>query len=342
MKKLLPGLLFGGILLFLLLRRVELSTLTAALSRVDLTLLIPALACKAVAIAAKAWRWAVAIEGGTGVRPRKRVLAASLIGFAANLVLPARLGEIARATVLRKHNDVPASLSLTSVGVTQLFDLLTLASLLVCLIVWGAENGVALVNRRILGLLFALLGAALGGLVVCMRYEDRLRGLLSRVSRAAPATLGRTLDQLFESFSKAIRVIKAPFYLAMILAYTLFVWLLELLAYGSALAAFRIAVTPAMAALVMVALNLMLTITVTPGNFGTHQLVSVLVLGLFAVPEVKALAFSIGLQAIVQTSIFVLGGILFYREGLSLDLIRRGSEASGKGADAARDRPSRP
>ncbi len=321
-KKLLLGLLLGGLLLILLLRRVELSALTVALVQVDVVLLIPVLACKATAIALRARRWAVAIEGGTGVRPRKRVLAASLIGFAGNLVLPARLGEIARATVLRKHNDVPMGVSLTSVGITQLLDLLVLASLLVWLAFRGA--GAPLIDRRALGLLFGLLAAAVATLIACVRHEDQLRGLLSRLFRAAPAALGQRLERLFENFNKALRVIKAPSHLAAVLAYTLLLWLLEIVAYGSALAAFQIAPTPAMTILIMVALNLSLAFTITPGNLGAHQLVSVLVLSLFAVPETEALAFSIGLQGIAQTAIFVLGGVLFYREGLSLDLLNRG------------------
>ncbi len=324
MKKLLAGLLFGGLLLFLLLRRVELSTLLAALVRVDVALLIPVLACKAAVIAVKARRWAVAIEGATGVRPRKRVLAAIVIGFAGNLVLPARLGEVARATVLRKHNDVPVSLSLTSVGVTQLFDLLALASLLVALVFWGTAAETSLIDRGVLGLLVVLLATAIATLIACVRYEDRIRGLLPRLFGAAPAVLRQRLERLFESFLTALRVIKAPSHLLAILAYTLLVWMLEFIAYGCALAAFQLEVTPAMATLIMVALNLTLTFTVTPGNLGTHQLVSVLVLGLFAVPEAAALAFSIGLQGIVQTALFVCGGVLFYREGLSLDLLKRG------------------
>ncbi len=110
MKKLLPGLLFAVSLLYLLLRRVELSTLGAALSRFDGVWMIPVFACKAGIVVVKAWRWAVAIEGGTGVRPRQRTVTATMIGLAGNMVLPARLGEVARATVLRIHNDVPVGL----------------------------------------------------------------------------------------------------------------------------------------------------------------------------------------------------------------------------------------
>ncbi len=213
-------------------------------------------------------------------------------------------------------------LSLTSVGVTQLFDLLALALLLFWL-AFQSGGGASLIDRRALGLLFTLLAAAVAVLAAFVRYEARLRSGLSRLFQAAPAALGRRLDQLFESFSTAIRVIRAPSHLAAVLGYTLLVWAFEVIAYGCALVAFRIEPTPAMTVLIMVALNLSLMITVTPGNLGTHQLVCVLVLGLFSVPEATALAFSIGFQGTVQTATIALGGILFYREGLSLDLLNR-------------------
>ncbi len=326
MKKLLFGLLLGALLLILLLRRVELSTLVAALVRVDGVLLGLVLACKATVIWIRARRLAVAIEGGTGVRPRQRVLAASLIGFAGNLVLPARLGEIARATVLRKHNDVPMGVSLTSAGINQLLDLSVLALLLLWVAFQGA--GATLVDRRALGLLVGLVIVAIAALIACVRHEDRLRGLLSRLFRAVPPALGTRLEQLYESFSTALRVIDASSHMAVILAYTLLLWTVELAAYGSALAAFRIVPTPAMAILIMIALNLSLAFVFTPGNLGAHQLVCVLVLGLFAIPEAEALAFSIGLQGTVQTTLLVVGAILFYREGMSLNLLRSATPKS--------------
>ena len=56
----------------------------------------------------------------------------------------------------------------------------------------------------------------------------------------------------------------------------------------------------------------------TPGNVGTHQLVSVLVLGLFGVAEADALAFSIGMQAAAIVLMVGVGSAFLLREGLSV------------------------
>ena len=58
--------------------------------------------------------------------------------------------------------------------------------------------------------------------------------------------------------------------------------------------------------------------SLTPGNVGTHQVITIFVLGLFAVPAADALAFSLGLQGAVHLTMLSLAGLVLYQEGLSL------------------------
>lgn len=51
-----------------------------------------------------------------------RALSASLIGFAGNVLLPARLDELLRVGVIDKYNQIGRSVALTTIVLTQLFD----------------------------------------------------------------------------------------------------------------------------------------------------------------------------------------------------------------------------
>ena len=101
------------------------------------------------------------------------------------------------------------------------------------------------------------------------------------------------------------------------------VWSLEALGVHLALRAFHIDVGFEAAALLMVALNLSFVFPLSPGNIGTYQLVSVVILSLFGVAEARALAFSIALQGSAYAMILSLGGFFFYREGVDLAALRR-------------------
>ena len=114
------------------------------------------------------------------------------------------------------------------------------------------------------------------------------------------------------------------------------VWCLETAAMCSALSAFGIQPDVMIAALLVVTLNLSFAVPLTPGNIGTHQLISVLILSLFGIERAAALSFSIGYQGTVHLMIVLIGGAFFCREGLSLDALRReaGGRQSASGAGA--------
>ena len=320
MKKFIVGILLAAGILALLLRRVDVRQLAEALLAVRPGYLLAALAIKFAIMYLKAVRWAVAIEGATGERPRRRVFSACMIGFAGNVVMPARLGEIGRVMVLCKHNPVARSLALTSVAVTQLLDLLVLGLFFFAVSFWAA--GAALVDRAVLVALIAALVALLAALALFQWRLEWVRAAFVRFARRLPSAFGKRLSDYLEHFAAGLRAIRRPVFLAAMLACTLVVWTAEIAAVGLALAAFKLPVTLLMAAVVTLALNLSFAIPVTPGNVGTHQLLCVLVLGLFGVSEVQALAYSIGMQGAVNISIALCGTLLFYREGMSLGSLR--------------------
>jgi len=78
---------------------------------------------------ARAWRWAILLEPiqTTGFRNR---IQAVLIGFAANCVFPARLGEFIRANLLGRKEKLSGSSILGTILVERLFDGFTLLLIL--------------------------------------------------------------------------------------------------------------------------------------------------------------------------------------------------------------------
>lgn len=316
------GLGLGVLIIVLLIRRVNTAELVAALKQARIEFLLLAMAIRLSGVTIKAIRWATAIEAGTGVRPRKRVIAACYMGFAGNMIFPARLGDFVRSLVLRKHNNVPATLSLASTGVTQLLDLLVVAVAFLMLVAWGV--GSTLLDRRVLIALIATVGVllvAFGVLLLTQRSAVRLGRLIEWLLDRLPGGLQDRVRLLLENLRSGAGVVGKPRYLAATLGWTLLIWTVEGFAFFVALRAFGIAVSPAVVGLLTVSLALSFAIPLTPGNVGVQQAIAQAILGLYGVLEAHALAFSFGLQAVDVIGLVSIGAVLFYREGGSLKAI---------------------
>jgi uncharacterized protein (TIRG00374 family) len=328
-KKSLIGLVVVVGLFALLLHRVDLQQLGRALLEVHIGFLTVGLIAQLIVIWIKSIRWAIAIRGATH-RPVYGALSASIIGFAGNILLPARLGELLRVRVIDKHNQIGWSVALTTVGLTQLFDLLILVGYFLLVSIWA--TGLLATHRWEVGLLAIVIILAFGSLVALQRKAPLFHAVLLPVHQKLPDALKRYLTRYTELFVQGLSALGDRHLLGWLLLATISVWGLETASTYWMLQAFHITPTLLMTALLVVVLNLSFVVPITPGNIGITQAVSVFLLGTFGVIPVSALAYGIGAQGASQLLIVGLGMICLYREGMCGDLFHRRRREPGQGA----------
>jgi glycosyltransferase 2 family protein len=314
------GLVVVVCLFGLLLHRVDLQQLGTALLKVHIGFLAMGLATQLIIIWIKSVRWAIAIRGATG-RLVYRALSASLIGFAGNVFLPARLGELLRVGVIDKHNQTGRAVALTTIVLTQLFDLLVLVGYFLLVSIWATSLLAG--HSWEIGLLGILIILTLGSLVALQQKAKLLHAVLLPMSRKLPNALKRYITLYTELLAKGLGVLGKGRLLGGLLLLTITVWGLETASTYWILQAFHIKATLLMAAMLVVALNLSVMVPITPGNLGVTQAVSVFMLDTFGVTPASALAYSIGAQGAIQLLIVSLGMVCLYREGMSLNLFRQ-------------------
>ncbi len=83
--------------------------------------MIPGVAVYFVAVWARAWRWHYLLKPLKSI-PTKDLFPTVTIGYFGNNILPARAGELLRAIVLKKDEDIPISASLATIIVERVFD----------------------------------------------------------------------------------------------------------------------------------------------------------------------------------------------------------------------------
>ncbi|MDH5756666.1 MAG: flippase-like domain-containing protein [Nitrospinota bacterium] len=119
------SLLFVGLAIW----KMDLGKVWESMKMVNFVWIIPAVAINFSIICVRSARWRVFIE------PVKHIsflstLSAMAIGFMANMVLPARIGEVVRALVLSEKEKVPMGSAFGTVVIERVFDGLSVVVLM--------------------------------------------------------------------------------------------------------------------------------------------------------------------------------------------------------------------
>ena len=115
------GLAVSGLFLLLLLFRVDREEIVSALSNANYLYVVPAIALYFVAVYFRAIRWSYLLSP-IGRFPVSRLFPVVIIGYMANNLLPARLGELVRSYYLARRETVSGSTALATVAVERLYD----------------------------------------------------------------------------------------------------------------------------------------------------------------------------------------------------------------------------
>jgi hypothetical protein len=266
----------------------------------------------------KAARWAIAIQQATG-RPVRAAFSASMIGFAGNLVLPARLGEWARVSVIDKHNHTGRTLPLSALIATQLFDLLLLVG---CFLVVSTYVTDRFADKHLAASgLWLLVLSVFAVFMFLPRKFTALTAWCDPIRKRIPERLHRLIAQKLELCLRGVSCLSDYRAVAKILSLTVIVWAVEAVSVFAVLRAFQIEATVLMATMLVIVSNLSFLVPITPGNIGVTQAVNIFLLGIFGVPAASALAYAVVHQGIVYAVIAGLGLICYYREGMSLKLL---------------------
>lgn len=311
---------FGVTLVFvaLLLWKVDLREVTAALASANYLWVAPAIATTVASYLLRTGRW------GQILQPIRRVsfralLPVLMIGFMANNLLPARIGELVRAYALGRKTGLSKSLGLATILLERLFDGVTLLAvlglfaLLFPLSSWGRTAGL------FAGAVFLVLAVALVGMLT--RQSLALR-VLRTVSRPLPRGMGEQVERKAGSFIEGLRVLRHGRDLLAIVAWSLVIWSVECGTYFVVIRSVHPTLragSPLLAAmLMMVMVNLGTLIPSAPGYVGVYQFFGVQALQAFGVTAEAALAVAILAQAVQWTIVTGLGLIFVARESLDL------------------------
>lgn len=259
----------------------------------------------------RAIRWQRLLEPirHVGWRP---VLAYLLVGYLANNVLPARLGELVRSHYLGDREGMSRTTTLGTVVVERVVDtgvVVAIAAFAILVLnVRGVVTDAVIIGAAIVAML--VVGLAIGV------AAHRLPGAEWLAQRAARwPRVGELVGKLRSGLAVAGR----PRTLLEALALSVVAWAATLLAFAAAGQAVGLELRIGEAALLSSGVALASAIPSGPGYLGTYELAAVKIAEALGLPTDEAFAVALIVHATILIVTSVGGGIAFARLGWRQD-----------------------
>jgi uncharacterized protein (TIRG00374 family) len=310
------------------LRNADLSAVGAELARGRLDLLGLALVATLATYVIRSLRWQYLLRG-IGPTRFRNAFRATVIGFAASFLLPARAGEFLRPYLLAQREGLSATAAFATVILERVLDMVTVLILFAGFLLVGdpgtADADPAVFRAIKLGGL-TVAAATVGVLVVFFflaGHPAALGRAALRVERVLPERLARLVARLAETFAGGLAAVRNPQHLAMVLLWSFPLWLSIAAGIWLVSRAFAIEVGYLDSFLIMTLLVVGVAVP-TPGAVGGfHEAYRIGATTFFHAPNDRAVGAAIVLHAVSFVPVTLMGIVFMVQEGLTLGRMRR-------------------
>ena len=326
-------------LLLWFLKGADLHGVWAELVKGRLDLLLTAVATTMLTYALRALRWQYLLAGLGPTRFRV-AFRATVIGFAASFLLPARAGEFLRPYVLAKNEKLSAPAAFATVVLERVFDMATVLVLFAIFLVTAdpalARSDPATFRAAQVGGLTAA-GATvviLGAFYFLAGHPEAIGRWSARVERRLPARLAALVEGLAQTFAEGLHAVRRPQQLLLVFAWSFPLWLCIALGIWLVSQAFSVDLPFLGAFLVMTLLVVGVSVP-TPGAIGGfHMFYQIGVMSFYHASKDKAVGAALVLHAVSFVPVTLLGIVFMVQEGLTLGRMRTlASERGAAGED---------
>ena len=318
------GLMVSIICSWLFVRKIDWSSLGVAFSEAKYIYIFPTIIIMFATIYIRTIRWEVLIS------PVKKVsvlnlFSVNMIGFMANNVLPARLGEFIRPVMVARKEKIGVSASFATVAIERVFDILgiiVIASLLFCFLPSDTSqntNSLVVIHQlKKWSAIMAFLGiCAIAILFLLSLYPQKAGAVFEKLLFVFPHNLRDKLVNLLHSFISGLQVFDHKTKLLWVGMLSIVIWLLNAASIYVLCYSFDIGLSYAGSCFVTVCLALAVALPQAPGFIGVFHIATQKSLDVFGIGLSSAQSFAILLWAVSFIPVTVAGLLFLWREGIS-------------------------
>jgi uncharacterized protein (TIRG00374 family) len=295
------GLVVSAVAIYFLLRSVDLGATAAVLGRATPMWIGLMVITVFLDVAARALRWRRLLAPISPV-PYRRVLGYTFLGYLANNILPARLGELVRSHALGEREGLSRTTVLGTVVVERVVDTAMVVGIAAIAILTLSVRG-TMTSAVVLGVGFVgVLVLGLGVLIHGHRLPgaDRAATVMARWPRAL---------ELVRRLREGLAVAGSPSTIAAAIGIGALAWAASIATFLLAGKAVGVDLSLAQAALLCTGVALATIVPSGPGYLGTFELTAVGIAGGFGIGPDVAFAMALLVHATILV-ITTLGGIV--------------------------------
>jgi uncharacterized protein (TIRG00374 family) len=336
--KALVGIGISAFLLWWVFRDTDLGEVWREVRRARWGLLLASVAVATAGFWVRALRWEVLLRPvRTGTLLRNRFASVS-IGFAANNVLPARVGEFARAWSFSRLEPVSISGAVGSLVAERFLDTLAILALLgVAILHPSFPAGATVAGRPVGESIRLVLLVVAGGVCVfalLLGFPTTLKRIAGRFAAIFPGKGGDFAMEILESFLVGLGSLRRPALLVSALLWSLGFWTWNALSFWLGFQAFGIEASFPAALFVQAMVAVGVAVPAAPGYFGTFHAAALVGLHeVYGFPEEPTLAFAFGYHLGGFIPITLIGLWYAGRIGMSLSELGKADETVEEALD---------
>ena len=276
--------------------------------------LIPGIIVYFGAVWLRTYRWKYLL------RPMKALTVRTLfpvvaIGYMGNNIFPFRAGEVLRAYVLKKKENVSASAGLATILVERIFDGMTMLVFVFAVLPLLPSNEFLSQLLPFMSVFF--FGALLAFLLVASspaRSETIYKWI---VDHLVPARFRDQVSGLLARFMEGLQVLRSGRDMLFIMGISIVLWLVEAWKYWFVMQGFGFDQPFYVLVFTCAIVNLATSIPSTPGYLGTFEVAGLESLVMFGVARHTATSFMLALHAALWLPITAVGAYFAWRESIS-------------------------
>ncbi len=250
------------------------------------------------------------------------LFSATMIGFMANYLFPARLGEFVRAYVIGEKESISKSASFATIIFERILDGMTVLTLLFIILIcfsfplpdWMKSAVYLTSGFYIFALLF---------LILLKIQTNKALKLARFIFRPLPKKIQDIFLSTLNSFIAGLQILHHFRNILVSVLLSVLVWIPPGIIIYLILISFDIYLPIYASYLILIIFCFGVMIPSAPGFIGTIQFLSVSGLALFGVPKSQALSFSFLYHISQYIPIITIGLIYFFVEGFSFTQIKR-------------------
>ncbi len=316
------GIVVSAFFMVLLLNKIDFKLLGSALRSADYRYIFLAICCTFISYFIRALRWRYLLITDKSI-PLSSLYPATIIGYMANNLLPARLGEFVRAYTLAQKEQLETPAVFASLVIDRLFDgftvlLLLLITLFTLRLPVGMEDA-ALALRAGGVIMFLLYSGVMLFLYLLKRQTMRTLSAVGFILKPFPKRFSDSIIPLLGSFIGGIRLSARWGNIAAMLFTSIGIWLFCVIPVDMTLRSFNVHLPVTASIFILIMLVFAVMVPASPGFIGTYHYACYKGLSVFGVPEATSVSIALVMHATGFFPVIIVGMYYLWKNKISLN-----------------------